>query len=92
MFLDRSNLNDYRRSVQDIIIVHLVQCNKGKRMFLQRIFSAIGGRESLMQCNNCALSYEGEHPTSKRAMSRTCSGKKARLKIVDYFCYNLLSI
>ncbi len=23
-------------------------------------------------------------------MSRTCSGKKARLKMVDYFCYNVL--
>jgi hypothetical protein len=24
-------------------------------------------------------------------MSRTCSGKKARLKMVDYFCYTVLS-
>ncbi len=44
-----------------------------------------------MQCINCALSYEGEYPTNKRAMSRTCLGKKARLKMVDYFCYNVLN-
>ncbi len=69
----------------------LVHCNKRKRVFLQRIFSAVGGRESLMQCNNCALSYEGEYPTNKRAMSRTCSAKKARLKMVDYFCYTVIS-
>jgi DNA-binding NarL/FixJ family response regulator len=45
-----------------------------------------------MQCNNCALSYEGAHLTNKRAMSRTCSGKKARLKMVDYFCYTVVNL